>query len=45
MVEGFGKLFWSDGDTYIGYWKQDYRDGFGKYFYSDEYYEGEFKQN
>ena len=31
LKEGFGKFVWPNQDEYIGSWKEDRMDGFGKF--------------
>ena len=39
--DGFGKMIYSDGDEYEGYFKASYRHGFGKYVYIEgDVYDG-----
>lgn len=32
-MDGYGEFHWNDGKMYIGYYKQDKKDGFGIYYW------------
>jgi len=46
MAQGKGRLIHSDGDVFIGYWKEDKANGKGKYLHMDgAVYEGDWQDD